>query len=52
MCLIVVLMAREDEFSDRLNSRANFKGCTALHYAVLRDDVIMVTALLDAGRLM
>ncbi len=30
---------REDEFSDRLNNRATFIGCTALHYACIIDDV-------------
>ena len=29
---------REDEFSDRLNNRATFSGCTALHYACIIDD--------------
>ena len=29
---------REEEFSDRLNSRATFIGCTALHYACIIDD--------------
>lgn len=27
--------AREEDFSNRLSSRANFRGCTALHYAAL-----------------
>ncbi|CAH1780032.1 unnamed protein product [Owenia fusiformis] len=44
-----VLMTREDEFSDRLNNRSSFKGCTALHYAVLADDLLIVKLLLDAG---
>jgi ATP-dependent Clp protease ATP-binding subunit ClpB len=44
-----VHIAREDEFSDRLNNRANFRGCTSLHYAVLMDDLTIVKALLDAG---
>ena len=30
-----VLYEREDEFSDKLNSRATFRGFTSLHYAVL-----------------
>lgn len=29
---------REEEFSDRLNNRATFIGCTALHYACIIDD--------------
>ncbi|XP_057318422.1 caseinolytic peptidase B protein homolog [Microplitis mediator] len=44
-----VLMNREEEFSDRLNNRASFKGFTALHYAVLADSMSCVQALLDAG---
>lgn len=44
-----VLVSREDEFSNRLSSRASFRGCTALHYAVLADDLRTVRMLLDAG---
>jgi ATP-dependent Clp protease ATP-binding subunit ClpB len=44
-----VQIIREDEFSDRLSNRVNFKGCTALHYAVLSDDIGTVSALLDHG---
>lgn len=44
-----VLVSREDEFSSRLSSRASFRGCTALHYAVLADDLRTVRMLLDAG---
>lgn len=44
-----VVIMREDEFSDRLSNRANFKGCTALHYAVLSDDIDIVKQLLYAG---
>ncbi|KAJ7408657.1 hypothetical protein WISP_119114 [Willisornis vidua] len=43
-----VLVTREDDFNNRLNIRANFKGCTALHYAVLADDYLTVKLLLDA----
>ncbi|XP_046553435.1 caseinolytic peptidase B protein homolog isoform X1 [Haliotis rubra] len=44
-----VHLEREEEFSNRLNIRANFKGCTALHYAVLADDTEVVSLLLEAG---
>ncbi|XP_040282507.1 caseinolytic peptidase B protein homolog [Bufo bufo] len=44
-----VLVTREDEFSNRLNNRASFRGCTALHYAVLVDDYGTVQALLEGG---
>ncbi|XP_043261867.1 caseinolytic peptidase B protein homolog [Colletes gigas] len=44
-----VLMIREEEFSDRLNNRATFKGFTPLHYAVLADSEACVKALLDGG---
>lgn len=33
-----VLLSREEEFSSRLNMKTSFKGCTALHYAVLAND--------------
>ncbi|XP_031429925.1 caseinolytic peptidase B protein homolog isoform X2 [Clupea harengus] len=44
-----VLVSREDEFSSRLSSRANFRGCSPLHYAVLADDLTTVNMLLEAG---
>ncbi|XP_073404577.1 mitochondrial disaggregase isoform X3 [Dendrobates tinctorius] len=44
-----VLVTREDEFSNRLNNRTSFRGCTALHYAVLMDDYGTVRALLEAA---
>ena len=44
-----VMVAREDEFSASLNMRANFRGCTPLHYAVLADDPAVVSLLLEAG---
>ncbi|XP_022084480.1 caseinolytic peptidase B protein homolog isoform X2 [Acanthaster planci] len=44
-----VLVTREDEFSDNLNNRATFKGCTALHYSVLMDDLPVTKMLLEAG---
>ena len=30
-----VQAVREEDFSNRLSPRANFRGCTALHYAAL-----------------
>ena len=42
-------MVREEEFSNRLNNRATFQGFTALHYAVLADDVEVIEALLEGG---
>lgn len=42
---------RLNEFSDFLNPGADFRGCTALHYAVLVDDLQLVKMLLSAGRL-
>ncbi|XP_036180987.1 caseinolytic peptidase B protein homolog isoform X2 [Myotis myotis] len=44
-----VLVTREDDFNNRLNNRASFKGCTALHYAALADDYRTVKELLDGG---
>lgn len=44
-----VLFEREDEFSNRLNNRATFKGFTALHYGVLTDDLDLIKMLLDSG---
>ncbi|XP_072040903.1 mitochondrial disaggregase-like [Amphiura filiformis] len=44
-----VLISREEEFSARLSNRSSFKGCTALHYAVLTNDEIIVKILLQAG---
>uniref|UniRef100_A0A0X3NL63 Uncharacterized protein n=1 Tax=Schistocephalus solidus TaxID=70667 RepID=A0A0X3NL63_SCHSO len=41
---------RLTEFSDYLNPHADFRGCTALHYAVLVDDKELVKILLAAGR--
>ncbi len=48
-CFVTVLYQREDEFCDRLNNRATFKGFTALHYAVLRDDYNLIKILLESG---
>ncbi|XP_068920782.1 mitochondrial disaggregase isoform X6 [Petaurus breviceps papuanus] len=44
-----VLVTREDDFNNRLNNRASFKGCTALHYAALADDYRTVKELVDGG---
>jgi ATP-dependent Clp protease ATP-binding subunit ClpB len=42
-------MKREHEFSDILNNRASFRGFTALHYAVVIEDIDIVKALLEGG---
>ena len=44
-----VQICREDEFSDGLSPRANFRGCTALHYAALADNIGTINTLLEAG---
>ena len=44
-----VMVTREDEFNSNLYLRANFRGCTALHYAALADDVESVKILLEFG---
>ena len=41
-----VMVSREDEFNSNLNLRANFRGCTALHYAALADDSESIKILL------
>ena len=43
------MVSREEEFNSSLNLRANFRGCTALHYAALADDSESVRLLLEAG---
>ena len=40
---------REEEFCDRLSSRATFNGFTALHYAVLNDNLSMINLLIEHG---
>jgi hypothetical protein len=42
-------VTREHEFSDALSNRMSFRGFTALHYAVLIDDIHVAKALLEAG---
>ena len=49
LVLLAVLVTREDEFCDRLNAKASFRGCTSLHYAVLMDNEQIVRMLLEAG---
>ncbi|KAL3879798.1 hypothetical protein ACJMK2_032081 [Sinanodonta woodiana] len=44
-----VHVSREEEFSDRLSSQADFRGCTALHYAALVEDEGTVTLLIQRG---
>ena len=44
-----VMISREEEFNSNLNLRSNFRGCTALHYAALADDVASVKFLLEFG---
>lgn len=44
-------MTREQNFSSQLSQRANFEGCTPLHYATLIDNIDIVTELLNAGKL-
>jgi ATP-dependent Clp protease ATP-binding subunit ClpB len=44
------LYQREDEFCDKLNSRATFKGFTSLHYAALiNDNLNILKILLDSN---
>ena len=46
---IDVQVSRQQDFSDELNLRANFRGCTPLHYAVLADDIGVINLLLEGG---
>ena len=46
---IDVMVTREEEFNSNLNLRANFRGCTALHYAALADDIQSIKILLESG---
>ncbi|XP_050304628.1 caseinolytic peptidase B protein homolog [Anthonomus grandis grandis] len=46
---IEVLMARDEEFSGNLNNKATFRGFTALHYAVLMDNLDIVKLLISYG---
>ncbi|CAF1076813.1 unnamed protein product [Rotaria sordida] len=40
---------REEEFCNRLSSRATFNGFTALHYAVLNDNLSIINILIENG---
>ncbi|KAJ1529318.1 hypothetical protein ONE63_006109 [Megalurothrips usitatus] len=44
-----VVTIREEEFCDRLDYMATFRNFSALHYAVLADDVDTVSVLLQGG---
>ena len=48
----LVLVAREDEFCDRLSKNADFSGFTSLHYAALSDDYECLKLLLEAGEIL
>jgi ATP-dependent Clp protease ATP-binding subunit ClpB len=45
----IVHTRREEEFCDRLSSRATFNGFTALHYAVLNDNLAIINILIEHG---
>lgn len=49
MYVSVVVLLRDEEFCNRLNNKAMFKGFTALHYAVLADSLQIVKLLLEYG---
>lgn len=44
-----VLMVRDEEFCMMLNNRETYLGCTALHYAVLVDNLEIVKFLIASG---
>ncbi|KAJ8919464.1 hypothetical protein NQ315_016564 [Exocentrus adspersus] len=46
---IEVLMIRDEEFSSGLNNKATFLGFTALHYAVLTDNLDTIRLLIKYG---
>lgn len=46
---VEVLMSREDEFSNILNSKATYLGFTPLHYAALMDNMDIVKILIENG---
>lgn len=47
--ILLVWAVREEQFSERLNMRATFSNCTALHYAVLSGQTEIVAILLEHG---
>lgn len=47
--ILLVWAIREEQFSERLNMRATFSNCTALHYAVLSGNSEIVAILLEHG---
>eukprot|EP00096_Caligus_rogercresseyi_P001129 TRINITY_DN1176_c0_g1_i1.p1 TRINITY_DN1176_c0_g1~~TRINITY_DN1176_c0_g1_i1.p1 ORF type:complete len:454 (-),score=116.42 TRINITY_DN1176_c0_g1_i1:423-1784(-) len=44
-----VMMRRQGDFSEEIKVRANFKGCSPLHYAVLADEREVTELLLKSG---
>ncbi|CAF3489770.1 unnamed protein product [Rotaria socialis] len=44
-----VYTKREEEFCNRLSARATFNGFTALHYAVLNDNISIINILIEYG---
>lgn len=49
MYFISVLMLRDEEFCNSLNNKATFLGFTALHYAVLIDNLDLTKLLIKYG---
>lgn len=47
--ILEVLLTRDEEFNSRLNNKASFSGFTALHYAVLSDNIQVAKLLLESG---
>ena len=46
---VLVILMRDNDFSDRLHRSANFSGFTPLHYAALGDSLECVQLLVNAG---